>query len=150
MYANFMVTMKIIARVSNKSMISIAGGTKIVVAVSIVLVATIVLNLVGSIGTSIYYGNDADQALVYWDITSLAVALFSILSGVQTSVMFIKFARIIENALEATNRMLDNSKSKLELQELSKRFRASSKMLLMCLPAGAGLWVLHAFVLPMC
>jgi len=156
-------TIHVVRQVTRKSVTEILGG-KVPFAIMIVVTVTCYLAvIVGSFGTAIrmFVFKDVTSAMVFWAIQCLGNACFIILGVTYNYVLFGRFADLVEQVTGDGDKLRQESHTtdgrpqssaaddeRRDIADLVYRFRYGRRTLLIPIPFGAGLWIAHAFVLP--
>jgi len=151
----FRTTMSTVSKVTKLTLVEILGGKLFVGSAVAVFAVAYVIIVVGAVGAAVYgTSTSADGAidvpltLAFWQVHCVGWAFLALVLIVQMSIGFGKFAGVIEGVNAAMATMVSNQAQKVEMEDLAKRFRSSSRSMILLGPIGVGLWLLHAFVLP--
>jgi hypothetical protein len=153
-YMLFQSTIGIVQKVSQAttSSVELVGGWGVVIAYSVVLVISETLLAVGSFGAAIAMdNNDVPTAQKYWLAQCVGMFSFATFSGIFAMGSLNHAATFIENIAknvqDHNNQGGSNSKDNKALQ-VSKRFRVSARNVLLALPTGSIICLLHCIFLP--
>jgi hypothetical protein len=150
LYNIFMNTVVMIEKTARgkSNRVALLGGWRVIIPLSIATISSIVMTVIGGIGTPIeMYAGNIGRAKIYWTVQCAGWTAFAGFSSIFTTRALFGFASFIEGV--ASNAVADAGVThQHEMLAVAQRFRRSGWNTIFSLPIGLLLWALHAVVLP--